>query len=406
MKDIPDTRVCKVLIYEPYIFKIYGNTRYLLSLFDHVRKDRFELLLATPLENEFLEHVTKRGGRYVITPAPQRLKRYGGSIPGDGLFGKLLTAAAILRHTFTLVQLIRKERVDVIQCHSIRSLLTAGLAACLTRRPCFWYIKGVLSNKILDRIGYALADRILYQCETAKNRYYPEWNKKYARKIELLKNGIDLEEIELSASRARAEPPAGIELDKTKLNIVFIGSLNYEKGLDYLVEAFGILRKERPESVLYMIGDSTLAAHGDYGERLAKDIERRGLKDSIVFTGWRADAQAILALMDIFVLPSLGEGVPKSVMEAMALGKPVVATTVGGIPELVRPGETGFLVEPHDARGIARALIELAKDEEKRRAFGRRGREVALEEFSIKKNVAGLERIYQELANLAPDGAS
>jgi glycosyltransferase involved in cell wall biosynthesis len=388
----------KVLIYEPYPFKIYGNTRYLISIFKHINRARFSLFLVTPFNDGVLNIINDLHGRFVAIPTPSILKRYGGTILTDGFVGKIRTMASLARYSVTLRSFIIKEDIDVVQCHSIRSLLTVGVAAKLTRRPCFWYVKGDLENPLLDRIGYAVADKVLFQCETTKNRKYPELVRKYHDKIRILPNGIDLVEV-LCAERA--DPTKLIDelcLDQRKLNIMFLGQIYAPKGIEYLLEAIVKIHKINPNVALYLVGDHALDAYKGYRKKLNSIIKSGFLNGVVIFTGWRADAVEILSLMDLFVLPSLSEGVPKSIIEAMALGKPVVSTRVGGIPELVRHGETGFIVEPRDSDGLAHAILTLANDKELRTRFGEKARGIAFKYYSIKENIAGLEKIYTELA--------
>jgi glycosyltransferase involved in cell wall biosynthesis len=386
----------KILIYEPYAFKVYGNTRYIISIFKYIDKKRFEPILVAPADDSFLDIIRNLGGRCVVMSPPDRLNKYGGSALKDGLMGKFLTAMSIIKYCGSLALFILKEKIDVIQCHSIRSYITVGLAAKLTRRPCFWYVKGDLENPFIDRIGYAMADRILFQCETTKNRKYPELVKKYNNKIRIIGNGIDLEEVDNVLQNNHSALQKELHIDKKNINILCTAQLCPRKGVDYLIKAMAKVRREAPNTVLYLLGDHCIESYKTYKTKLDAIVQSEQL-ENVVFLGWRSDALEVLSLMDIFVLPTIGEGVPKSIIEAMAMGKPVIATNVGGIPELVRHGETGFMLKPADSESLAEAIISLAKDNKLRNKFGAKAERIASKEYSIRDNIAGLEKLYQEL---------
>jgi glycosyltransferase involved in cell wall biosynthesis len=391
-------KLLKVLIYEPYLFKIYGNTRYLVSIFKHINRRKFLPILVAPFYDEFLDNIRDFGGKCFVLPGPAILNRYGGSITGDGIVGKMFTVVGLVRYTISLSSFIVKENIDVVQCHSIRSLLTIGMATKVTRTPCLFYIKGDLNNSILDRVSFAIADMVLFQCETTKSKKYPKLVQQYDRKIRILGNGIDLDDVISAEHSAKGRLREELCIVEGNLNIICIAQIYPLKGIEYLLKAMAKVCLKITKVVLYLVGDHALEEYKGYKEKLISIIKSAGLDAVVVFTGWRADALEILSIMDIFVLPSLSEGVPKSVIEAMALGKPVVTTRVGGIPELVRHGETGFIVEPRDSNGLAHAILKLANDRELRTTFGEKARSIAFREYSIKKNITGLEKIYTELA--------
>lgn len=389
----------RVLIYEPYTFgKMYGNLRYLILLFKYVDRSRFELIFVAPFQNFFVDRVRAMGVQCIVLRPPNCLRSYGGRILEGKFWRKILVAISILKYTINLSRLIIRENVDIIQCNSVRALLTTGLAAKLTKRPCVWYIKGELQNKLLDRLGFFLADRILFLSVVTKNLKYRGLINRYNDKIDILKIGIDLDEIRQVNENDKQTLKKELCLNEESVNIAYLGVVAPYKGLEYLIEAFAGVKKKAPNVKLYIVGDHCIGENLNFRDKLEYKIGENSLDDNVVFTGWRADALEILSLMDIYVLPSLSEGVPRSIVEAMMLGKPVVATRVGGIPEIVKNGETGLIIDPEDKEGLANAILELAKNKGLREKFGEKAEIVAVGEFSIKDNVAGLEEVYSELS--------
>ena len=168
------------------------------------------------------------------------------------------------------------------------------------------------------------------------------------------------------------------------------------KGLDELIEAMARVQKESPGTALYVIGDHCIEEYRDYRREIDSAIENLGVRN-VTFTGWRKDAHEIVSLMDVFVLPSHAEGVPKSVIEAMALGKPVLTTTVGSVSDLVKNEETGILVPAKDVDALASQLGRLVRDPELRERLGNAAKAYARGNCSIQGNIRGLERLYRDI---------
>jgi glycosyltransferase involved in cell wall biosynthesis len=122
-----------------------------------------------------------------------------------------------------------------------------------------------------------------------------------------------------------------------------------------------------------------------------------GLADVVTFAGIRSDVPQILAALDVFVLPSLWEGMPNAILEAMAAGLPVVATAVGGTPEVVADGKTGLLVPSHNPAAMAEAMERLLRSPDLRHRMGQAGREQVLQHFTVERMVAQTQKLYQQL---------
>lgn len=388
----------RVAIFEPYTFdsKLTGNTRYIACIFKYLDTDRFEPILIAPVRNGFLDVIGDLGGRQTVVPAPGPLRQFAGTILTQGPLGKIVTAASILWYSFRLGACFLGERIDIVQCHSVRAVITAGLAAKLTRRRLIWYVKGELDNPLLDRIAYTLADRILFQGETNMRRRYPALVKNYRHKIEIVPNGIELERVTAAESADRFALKHELGIDDSKINIVFVGVFTPAKGVADLLEAMAHVRKAVPEVRLYLVGDTGIDGYVWYREKLKDIVRTQGLTD-VIFTGWRDNAEEVVSLMDIYVLPSHAEGVSRSAMEAMALGKPVLSTAVGSIPDLIADGQNGIMVQPHAPEDLAEQLIRLCREPELRERLGRNARQTIHGNHSIQANIERLQQVYKGL---------
>nr|BCX01989.1 MAG: glycosyl transferase family 1 [Bacteroidota bacterium] len=182
-----------------------------------------------------------------------------------------------------------------------------------------------------------------------------------------------------------------IKRQDEKRVLLHIGRFAPQKNHLLLLEGFARAQARYPDLELWLVGDGPLRPE------VERWVRERGLLDRVCLLGLRNDVPELLAQADMLLLPSDWEGVPLVVLEAMAAGKPVVATRVGGVPELVEDGRTGLLVPPQDPEALAAAILRLAQDAELRREMGEAGRRRALERFDIQKTARAYGELYLKL---------
>jgi sugar transferase (PEP-CTERM/EpsH1 system associated) len=213
-------------------------------------------------------------------------------------------------------------------------------------------------------------------------------------KLRLICNGVDVERFTPGEKKDReAVLPQGFA-DQDSLLIGCVGRLEAVKDQLTLVRAFNELCLQRPDDNrlrLVLIGDGSLR------DKIEQLVVQEGIQDRVWLAGTREDVPQLLSALDVFVLPSLAEGISNTILEAMACGLPVVATLVGGNGELVREGETGFLVPRADPRAMAAALINYADDAALRAAHGAAARTRVEGTFSIARMVSRYLEVYDEL---------
>lgn len=208
-------------------------------------------------------------------------------------------------------------------------------------------------------------------------------------RIRIIYNGIETDLFHPN-QKTREQIRRELQVTDEQSVIGTIGNLYPVKGHTYLVRAAAAVTQVFPESVFIIAG------RGQLLEGLQTEARELGVEKHIRFLGFREDVPALLQAMDIFVLPSLSEGLPLSALEAMASGKPVVATRVGGVPEVVVDGETGFLVAPEDADDLAEKLVCLLKAPCLLQQLGAKGHEMVKERFSLDRMVKNYEELYQK----------
>jgi glycosyltransferase involved in cell wall biosynthesis len=209
----------------------------------------------------------------------------------------------------------------------------------------------------------------------------------YPHRIRVVYNGVGAATVDAKGLREELSIPADAPL------VAEVGRLCDVKGQHELIAAVARL----PGARVVLVG-ADLEQGGAYERTLRDRADELGVADRVVFAGYRDDAARVVAAADVFALPSWTEGLPLVVLEAMALGRPVVATTVGGTPELVSDGETGLLVPPRDIEALTAALKRVLDDGALRRRLGEAGRRRVRERFSSEAMTRDMLAIYDEVS--------
>lgn len=286
---------------------------------------------------------------------------------------------------------IRRRRTDVIHAHGFGSNFWSTVVGRAAGAPVVvahehsWSFEGEPLRRFLDREVIARGADIFVAVSAEDRRRMIEIERIDPERIRVIPNGI-------------APPqPSGLDI-RTELSIpaeapvvTIVSMLRPEKAVEVLVEASLLLRKEFPDLRVLVLGLAPKAS------RLPEFSSRLGLDGTVLFLGLRRDVADVLEATDATVMCSDREGTPLAVVEYMAAAKPVVATRVGGLPDLIRDGENGFLVPPRDPPALADALAKLLRDRELRVQMGERGRERQRAEFDHDTMIEKIEELYEEL---------
>lgn len=299
---------------------------------------------------------------------------------------------AIGKAVLNLRSYLRRKEPTIAHCYLPTAGLLGALAARLagvshvvtTRR----WVHGYLGRRLLEyRMVAAVMDRlsshVIAVCETARLQAIDEGTPE--GKITTVYNAIRPSDFRVTRKGTFAGYP------------IFgaVGELHTRKGHCCLIEAVPYVLERFPSALFLIVGE------GPEELRLRDLAARLGVSDHVEFLGKRNDIAHLLSEFDIFVLPSMLEGMPNVVLEAMAAGVPVVGTSVGGVPELVQHRETGLLVEPGSSQALAAALMELAQDEALQQTLSRSAEEVVASRFSVQRELEETEAMY--LGLLSPD---
>jgi len=305
-----------------------------------------------------------------------------------------------LRALVTLLKHIRYERPALVHTHSSKAGILGRLAAKLAGVPLivhtphghvFYGHFGLLASKIfllMEKIFDVITDRTIALTEGERKDYLNLAVSK-AHKIDIIHSGIDIGRFAPGQTDSAAlQKQLGI--GPHTLVVGTVGWLLPIKGPMHLLHAMIALWQKEIDSVLIYVGK------GELEDKLKAEAVSRGVSDRVIFLGWRNDVNAIMQLFDIFVLPSLNEGMGRVLVEAMAAGKPVVASNVGGVPDLVKHEYNGFLARPADAQDLSHYIEKLLKNDQLRFRMGQRG-QVLARDYSIEKMIIKLDQLYFSL---------
>lgn len=303
---------------------------------------------------------------------------------------------------FKISSFCKQHRVDIIHSLGWGTYVEGLLAAkFLGKRRKFIFsfrgktmedTLGIPKRRILaQRLLSNFCDAILAPSEESRKEYSRDIRIK-PDKIQVIYNGIDLNRFRLNRSELIKEIRGAFDFGSDDIVIGSIARFDPVKNMGGLVKAFSKIEKTTLGPVkLLLVGD------GPELPGIQKMAFGLGLRDRVVFTGMRRDIPDCLGMMDIYVQPSRFEGIPNSVLEAMASGLPVIATNVGGLHEIVEDGKTGFLVDLDNEAGLIRAIEFLIRHADRRRQMGTDGRKGVISQFSISKMVSDYEDLYERL---------
>ena len=293
-----------------------------------------------------------------------------------------------------MTRFLRAGRFDVVHCHLPPADTVGRLAGWFAGVP---VILTTEHGKFLWKPWYYLAiERMLNAITDARicvSRDIMEIRKRRegtpGRKLVYIPNAVDTVRFR-SPSRDRARVFAEFGWDPAQPLVIAVGRLEPEKNYELLVRAIDRLRPRFPSIRCLLVGDGSRRA------ALANLVDSLGLASRVTLAGARADIPDLLGAADVFVLSSLKEGLPVSLLEAMAAGRGIVATSVGGVPETIRDGESGLLVPSGDVEALAGGIARLLADEGLRARLGRSARDDVERDYDVRKIVGRIESLYEE----------
>jgi glycosyltransferase involved in cell wall biosynthesis len=311
-----------------------------------------------------------------------------------------------LHAVYRLGAIVREIRPHILHTHTAKAGAIGRLGALLSgdaRPPIVVHtFHGHVLRGYFDPVRssiFRVLERLLAETTTALVAVSPEVRDDLVSlgvaprdKFTVIRLGISLDErVEPSGNGAGPETRRLLGITRERFTVGWIGRMTAVKRTDDALLALRRLREHGVDACLCMVGD------GPDRETLERRAHELGIARNVLFLGYQDDVAPFYAAFDALVLPSANEGTPVSAIEALAGGRPVVATRVGGVPDVVRDGIDGFLVEPGDVDAVADRLARLAADGELRRQMGKAGRERVLARYSVERLVDEVDGLYRNL---------
>ncbi len=294
------------------------------------------------------------------------------------------TLPAVLRRVWTLRTVVRAHRIRLVHTQGTRGALYAGLALWRTGIPLVWHVRIVDPDPWVDRVLLRRSAAVIANSQATAARFarYGE----SSRKVEVMYNGLDLAQY---SRESVPVAPSSFGIPGGHPVVTFAGRLEHGKGPDLFIEAAGLIHQKRPDVYFLVVGDGPL--------RSVLQTRANEKRLPAVFIGRQADLRTALGASHVLVVPSRQEAFGRVLIEAMAMGVPVVATRVGGIPEVCTDGRTALLVPAEDPRALADAVVRTLEERAETAVRVRAAIEDVRTRFSLADHAEQVCRLYRRL---------
>ncbi|MFA4989589.1 MAG: glycosyltransferase family 4 protein [Candidatus Omnitrophota bacterium] len=373
------------LLYVVTQLELGGAQKQLLSLIRGVSQERFNLFLFTGLEGLLVEdalaipHLELQRCRFLKRPI-QPIQDF---------------LALINLYVF-----IKRHNIGIVHTHSSKAGFLGRLAARLAGvKVIIHTVHGWSFHKyqpfllrrlfiLLERFSALFTDKLVVVSSFDREKGL-ENRIGIQSRYSLIPYGIDYAEFDIKDSSVRCE----LGLNSRDLVVGMVACFKPQKCPQDFIKLAGLVNRSIPGVKFILAGDGILR------KRVERLIAGSHLEGKVILTGWRRDIRRVLSALDVFVLTSLWEGLPVTVLEAMAAAKVVIATDTGGVREAVENGRTGFLIQPHDVEGLAKKLVSLLMEDELRVKLGRSAREYLKYHFKADAMIGNTEALYASFMN-------
>ncbi len=351
---------------------ISGGEQSLLNLWENLDKDRFDLFLLVPGNGDLVRAARKLGVRIFIYAFPS--------------FSAVSISGFFQAFTF-LWKFVKQNNIRLIHSYGPRNNILSSLVGRILKVPVIWHERNIPmgdEQDVTKRLLF-LPDRVICNSNAVAKRFI--LNGGLPPKVKVVLNGVNLKRFH----------EAGSFTDAKALKVGIVSNLSPRRGVERFIEAAAIIRERRPEVSFYIVGGEFESDSCGRMAQLRYKADRAGLKDHLTFTGYQEDVRPFLSSFDVCCHVTQKDACSRSVMEAMAMGKPIVAMNDGGNPELIDDGISGVLVPPGDMHTFVLAVISLLDNVGRREMLGRKARETAERDFDIVRNTAMTAQMYSGL---------
>jgi glycosyltransferase involved in cell wall biosynthesis len=368
----------KRILYVEHMAEIGGGQRSVLEIIRRTDRTRFAPVVTCVARGELSEAAESLGAKVEIVDIRRVLRK---------------NPAKTVDNIRALNTLIKTDGIDLVHVNSLKALLMIMIPARLNGIGVIWHCR-VTSDygRFFDYLGCVGSATVLVPSRFLARRFH--WCRQCSAKVRLVPNAVDAGVFDPGGVSSRLREELALPADSPVVGA--LGRLEEEKGFEDLVRAAPVIAKSLPGVRFLIVGGDPGGGRGA-AAKLERMIEASGVSSIVSLAGHRKDIPECIAAMDVVVVPSRREVFSRVAVEAMAMEKPVVASSVGGLPEVVADGTTGLLVPPRDPRALAEAVVRVLGDRAGAGEMGRAGRRRVLDLFEMTQHIEAIEIVYSEL---------
>ncbi len=379
---------------------IGGAEKNLIALLEHLDKERFKPIVILSCKDKFytiLNNLEIKTAIVKTLPFLSISMEFGGKRVLNP-FAVVYDLLLILVKSVKLYFYLSDKDVSTIQTNGMLEHIYGGIAAKWGGTPCIWYMQDIpsstllfqLKKLILNKLAAVLATKVVVVSRAVNGVF----NKQAKDKTSVIYVGIDLPKYKAKTTEEINQIKSKWNIRNAECVIGMVGRLVRWKGHIDFIKAAKIISAEIPNTKFIIVG-GTIFGKEMYLKHLENLCQRLGIKDKVIFTGFIDDVIEPLSIIDLFIQCSIHpDPCPLTVLEAGALKKVIVATDIGGIPEIIENGRDGILVEPNNPQALANEIINLIKFPQRQRLLGEMIYKKIIRKFDIKEEVHNFERIY------------
>jgi L-malate glycosyltransferase len=375
------------VVFESYYSTLGGNQKYLNLLSKEVPKHGYSLKFIIPGKGKLYDLLLKSDADVEVVAQNIALNKYRNTFFSSPM-AVIVRLFYVFLYNLKLIFFLKKIRPGAVLCCNIRSFFMVFLAAKILRVPILWYIKSQLNNPFLDKLGFLLSTKVLFishQLYSTSKEMMPLDKSVY------IPIGVNFSDLDKAFNRKRcADIP---DYSDISVKLVFIGTISKSKGFDILLTSLSNVKELGYDVNLYVVGDFY---DSDFKKDTLSYVDDN-LTGNVKFLGWRSDVYEILCCMDIFVLPSLSEGIPRSIIESIYIGTPVITTNAGGILEIFENSNTDLIVNPGDFVDLSLKIVRCIDNYEFYKNDVISKKDSIKNKYSIGNNAAKIKNILKEI---------
>jgi glycosyltransferase involved in cell wall biosynthesis len=388
---------CRIAFFESWYLAFYGAQRSMHTLVTNLDKERFSPFVVTTAEGELSKRFAESDIPVAIIPLAPIANVFGKQILRYSIWRKFRVGFEILKFNLRSFRWLRMNDINVVYVNDLRSLFYTGLAARLLRLPVVWYVRADERYSTLFGWASKLSTMIILIAKGVENAFTDKELRDHARKIHVLHTGFEVQALPATNEAAQSlRQKLGFSQNDKLIGLV--GSITPRKGQDILVEAAPGIVESISNAHFLIIGDVT-EGYDDYEVDLKKRVRDLELEQNFHWLGYRTDIKDLYSILDLLVLPSRFEGLPRTVVEGLAAGRPVIASDAGGAREIIIGEDFGKIIEKEDPKALKDAVITFLQEPDREEEKSVLRNQHVRDHFSISAYIEGFTKLIEHDSN-------